>query len=39
MDIYKPGEYMVWADGTLQHCLRDATFGPDYDPGAWEVVS
>ena len=36
-DIYKDGEYMIWADGTVQRCVRDTAYGPDSDFDAWEV--
>lgn len=35
-DIYKTGEYMIWTDGAVKKCIRDTSFGPDYDPDAWE---
>ena len=35
-DRYKAGEYMIWTDGTVQLCVRDTTYGLDYDPNAWE---
>ena len=34
---YKSGEYMVWTDGSIQHCVRDTAYGPDEDATAWEV--
>lgn len=38
-DRYRSGEYMIWADGTLQLCVRDTAYGPDNDPNAWEVAA
>ena len=35
-DIYKTGEYMIWTDDAVKKCIRDTSFGPDYDPNAWE---
>ena len=37
-DIYKAGEYMIWTDGVMKKCIRNTSFGPDNDPGAWESV-
>lgn len=37
-DMYLAGEYMIWIDGTVQLCVRDTAYGPDYDPNAWESV-
>lgn len=37
-DIYKTGECMVWTDGLVKRCVRDTSFGPDYDPDAWEDI-
>ena len=37
-DMYRTGEYMIWTDGTTQHCTRDTAYGPDGDPTAWEVL-
>ena len=36
-DIYRAGEYMIWVDGLVKRCVRDTSFGPDYDPNAWEA--
>lgn len=36
---YKQGEYMVWTDGSIQHCMRDTSYGPDEDATAWEVAA
>lgn len=36
---YKTGEYMVWTDGSIQHCKRDTSYGPDQDKDAWEVAA
>lgn len=36
-DLYRKGEYMVWTDGTIQHCLKDTNFSPAEQPDAWEV--
>ena len=38
-DMYRAGEYMIWTDGTTQHCTRDTAYGPDGDPAAWEVYN
>lgn len=35
-DMYKAGEYMVWTDGTIWHCLEDTNFNPEEYPQAWE---
>lgn len=39
-DIYKPGECMIWTDGTVQRCV--ASNGTDYSPAVypsfWETV-
>lgn len=35
-DMYKTGEYMIWNDGTVKHCIQDTNFGPDEYPQAWE---
>ena len=35
-DIYKSGEYMIWTDGTLQLCVRNTSYSPEYDPNAWD---
>lgn len=37
-DIYKAGEYMIWEDGTTQHCKQDTNFSPEEYPQAWETV-
>lgn len=39
MDIYKKGEYMIWTDGTVRHCLVDTSYSPDEYAPAWEIVS
>lgn len=36
-DIYHAGEYMIWEDGMVWHCLRDTNFSPEEQPDAWEV--
>lgn len=33
---YRSEEYMVWTDNTIQHCIRDTSYGPDEDATAWE---
>lgn len=33
---YKTGEYMVWTDGKIKHCIRDTAYGPEEDASAWE---
>ena len=35
-DMYKAGECMIWADGTVKKCLRDTNFSPDEYPADWE---
>ena len=37
-DMYKAGEYMIWEDGTTQHCKQDTNFSPAEYPQAWETV-
>ena len=38
-DMYKAGEYMIWTDGTIQHCLEDTNFNPEEYQQAWEVYN
>lgn len=38
-DIYHPGEYMIWTDGSVCLCLRDTNFSPEEYPTDWEMVS
>lgn len=38
-DMYKSGEYMIWEDGVVKHCLEDTNFSPDEYPQAWEKVN
>lgn len=35
-DMYLAGEYMIWTDGTVKHCLENTNFSPDEYPQAWE---
>lgn len=35
-DMYLAGEYMIWTDGAVKHCLKDTNFSPDEYPQAWE---
>ena len=35
-DIYKEGEWMIWADGETYKCLQDTDRDPTVLPGAWE---
>lgn len=35
-DMYKSGEYMIWADGIVKKCLRDTNFSPDEYPADWK---
>ena len=35
-DMYKAGEYMIWTDGKVKHCLEDTNFSPEEYPQAWE---
>lgn len=35
-DMYKTGEYMIWEDGTTQHCKQNTNFSPAEYPQAWE---
>lgn len=37
-DMYKVGEYMIWADGTVRRCKADTDRGPDVLPDNWEMV-
>lgn len=39
-DIYKQGEWMIWADGSYCRCIApDGTsYSPDDYPAAWEVA-
>ena len=37
-DMYKAGEYMIWTDGTIRHCLENTNFSPGEYPQAWEVA-
>lgn len=34
--IYYAGEYMIWTDKKVKHCLQDTNFSPDEYPDAWE---
>lgn len=36
-DMYRAGEYMIWTDGTIQHCKQDTNFSPEEYPQAWET--
>lgn len=38
-DMYKAGEYMIWTDGTIQHCLEDTNFNPEEYQQAREVYN
>lgn len=39
-DAYQSGECMIWHDGTVYRCVRDATVqGPDALPDAWEALA
>lgn len=38
MDSYKTGEYMIWTDGSLYRCIRQTSYPPDQDAGAWETA-
>lgn len=35
-DMYKEGEYMIWTDKKVKHCLQDTNYSPDEYPQAWE---
>lgn len=35
-DMYLAGEYMIWEDGKVKHCLENTNFSPDEYPQAWE---
>lgn len=37
-DMYKTGEYMIWADGTVYLCKKDTNYSPEEYPQAWESV-
>lgn len=41
MDIYRNGEYMIWTDGTIRHCIaaNGTNFGPEEYPAAWETYT
>lgn len=36
-DIYKAGEYMVFADDEIYSCLQDTNFSPTDYPSAWKL--
>ena len=36
-DMYHAGEYMIWTDGTVQHCKQDTNYSPEEYAPAWEV--
>ena len=38
-DMYKSGEYMIWTDGTIRHCLENTNFSPEEYPQAWEIYN
>lgn len=35
-DLYKAGEFMIWADYEIYKCLADTNFSPADYAGAWE---
>lgn len=37
-DMYKVGEYMIWTDKKVKHCLQDTNFSPTEYTAAWEDV-
>lgn len=37
-DMYKEGEYMIWTDKKVKHCLQDTSFSPEEYPQAWEDI-
>lgn len=39
-DIYRNGEYMIWTDGTIYHCIaaNGTNFSPADYSAAWETV-
>ena len=37
-DMYKAGEYMIWADGLTYLCKQDTNFSPEEYSQAWEAV-
>lgn len=37
-DMYKAGEYMIWADGQVYKCTQDTNFSPTEYAQAWEVA-
>ena len=37
-DMYKAGEYMIWADGEIYLCKSDTNYNPIEYAQAWEVV-
>lgn len=36
-DMYRAREYMIWTDGTIQHCKQDTNYSPEEYAQAWEV--
>ena len=34
-DMYRAGEWMIWSDGGLWHCVRDTAYSPKEDAAAW----
>ena len=37
-DMYRAGEYMIWADGFTYRCKQDTNFSPVEYAQAWEAV-
>lgn len=38
-DMYKRGEYMIWADGAVYCCNADTAFSPVDYAQAWELIT
>jgi hypothetical protein len=38
-DMYKIGQYMIWADGKTYRCIQDTDRSPDEVAQAWEAVT
>ena len=36
-DMYRSGEYMIYTDGKIYHCLQDTAYSPTDYAAAWEV--
>ena len=38
-DMYHSGEYIIWTDGLIYHCIQDTNFNPEEWSQAWEVYN